>query len=248
MTARVQIGFSQRLRLEWLERTAALHGLGGTPPQIREVLRGLLRDQISIGGASRSSNREKAISILMRIWVQVPDELRPLRDEAIGHLQRLPAEDHLALHWGMALAVYPFFGQVAESTGRLLRLQGTAPGAQIQRRLREQHGQRETVARAARRVLRCCIDWGVLAETKRIGVYQAAPARPIADSCLTAWLIEAVLRSRGSDAASLQHLAQWTALFPFTLDPVPRKDLEHSGRIELFRQGVDEEMVLLRSR
>ena len=149
MTAGVQIGFSQRIKLEWLERTAALCGV------------------------SPSSNREKAISILMRTWVQVPDELRPLRDEGIARLRHLPPEEHVVVHWGMALAVYPFFGEVAESAGRLLRLQGTAASAQIQRRLWEQHGQRETVARAARRVLRCYIDWGVLSETKRKGVYQA---------------------------------------------------------------------------
>jgi len=247
MTAGVQIGFSQRIRLEWLERTAALYGMGSAPPRIREVLRGLLQDQISVGGVSPSSNREKAISILMRTWVQVPDELRPLRDEGIAHLRHLPPEEHVVVHWGMALAVYPFFGEVAESAGRLLRLQGTAASAQIQRRLCEQHGQRESIARAARRVLRCYIDWGVLAETKRKGIYQAAPPRDVDDAPLTAWLLEAALRSRHSNVASLQGLAQWTALFPFSIDPVPRKDIEHSGRIELFRQGVDEEMVLLRT-
>lgn len=243
----VQIGFSQRIKLEWLERTAALQGLGSTPAHIREILRQLLQDQISVGGGSRSSNREKAISILMRTWVHVPDRLAPLRDEGLLHLRRLPLEEHLVLHWGMSLAVYPFFGQVAESAGRLLRLQGMAPTAQIQRRLREQHGQRETVARAARRILRCFIDWGILTETKKAGVYQVLPTRSVSDPQITAWLLEAALRSRGADVASLHLLAQWPALFPFSIDVVPRKDIEHSGRLELFRQGVDEEMVLLRA-
>ena len=36
----------------------------------------------------------------------------------------------------------------------------TAGAAQVQRRLRERFGERETVARAARRILRAYIDWG----------------------------------------------------------------------------------------
>ena len=58
----------------------------------------------------------------------------------------------MLVHWCMCMAAYPFFGTVADATGRLLRLQGTAAAAQIQRRLRERLGERETVARAARRV------------------------------------------------------------------------------------------------
>lgn len=55
------------------------------------------------------------------------------------------------------MSVYPFWGAVAAHTGRLLRLQGTAAAAHVQRRVREQYGERETAARAARRVLRSFI-------------------------------------------------------------------------------------------
>jgi len=55
-----------------------------------------------------------------------------------------------------------------------LRLQGSAAAAHVQRRVREQYGERETVSRAARRVLRSYLDWGVLQETGAKGVYSAA--------------------------------------------------------------------------
>ena len=80
----------------------------------------------------------------------------------------------LLVHWCMCMAVYPFFGTVADAVGRLLRLQGTASAAQVQRRLRERYGERETVARAARRILRAYIDWGVLQETEEKGLYRGA--------------------------------------------------------------------------
>lgn len=246
MTQEMEVGFSQRVRLEWLEHTADLYLLGKDRPQIQAILQDLLHNQLSVGGTAARGNREKVITILLRTWVTTTPSLQPLRDEALAHLRTLPQADHLMLHWGMVTAAYPFFGTVAESVGRLLRLQGTVSAPQVQRRLREQLGERETVARAARRVLRSFLDWGVLEETGKKGVYQPTPLRAVADPRLSSWLIEAVLRARGADAASLRGLAGSPILFPFALGLPRRDDLEGSGRLEFFHQGVNEEMVLLR--
>ena len=59
------------------------------------------------------------------------------RDDGLAHLNRLPLTDHLAVHWGMTIAVYPFVGVVAETVGRLLRLQGSCAAGQVQRLVRE---------------------------------------------------------------------------------------------------------------
>src|SRR5262249_55347830 len=171
MSTPIQIGFSQRVQLDWLEQTAALVLAGQTRDQIETALQECLRDKLSLGGTAQRGNREKAITILLKIWASVPKCLQSLRDDGLDYLRHLPHDDHLALHWGMIMAVYPFFGVVAESVGRLMRLQGTCAAAQIQRRIREQLGERETVARAARRILRCFVDWGVLQETREKGVY-----------------------------------------------------------------------------
>lgn len=247
MNNRVQIGFNQRIRLEWLERTSALVLAGASKEEIVATLRALLRDQISVGGDAERSNREKSITILLKTWVTVQPGLQAFRDEGLEHLARLPMQDHLPLHWGMAMAAYPFFGSVAEVVGRLLRLQGAVPAQQAQRRMREQLGERETVARAARRVLRCFVDWDVLRDTEHKGVYSAAPLRPVKDPLVKAWLLEAALRASAVNSAPLRALAQSPALFPFALDAPNGAALEASGRVELFRQAVDEEVVALRS-
>jgi hypothetical protein len=148
----------------------------------------------------------------------------------------------------MIIAVYPFVGVVAEAVGRLMRLQGSCAAVQVQRRLREQLGERETVARAARRILRCFIDWGVLQEAKEKGVYQSAPAQPVTDRKLAAWLIEGILRASESPAVPLKAIAQSPALFPFAVGPLSIGHLEGHDRLEWLRQGLDEEMVMLRSR
>jgi hypothetical protein len=248
MSGYIQIGFSQRIQLDWLERTASLLLMGHTRDEIQPALQELLRDQLSVGGTAQRGNREKAISILQKIWVTVPKELEPFRDEGLAYLNRLPLADHLAVHWGMTITVYPFVGVVAEALGRLLRLQSSCAAVQLQRRIREQLGERETVARAARRVLRCFIDWGVLLETKQKGVYQSAPARSVADRKLAAWLIEATLLASASHVAPLKAVAQSPMVFPFSIGPLGMGYLEGYDRLEWFRQGLDEEMVMLRSR
>jgi hypothetical protein len=247
MSTPMQIGFSQRIQLDWLEQTAALVLAGQTREQIEATLQECLHDKLSVGGTARRGNREKAITILLKIWVSVPPWLQSLRDGGLDHLRRLPHPDHIAIHWGMTMAAYPFFGAVAETVGRLMRLQGTCAAVQIQRRIREHLGERETVARAARRILRCFVDWGVLQETWEKGGYQASPARPVQDKQLAAWLIEAALLAQSTDTSGLQTLLQTPTLFPFRIPRLYAADLEGQGRVEIFRQGLDEDMVTLRA-
>src|SRR5690606_25495697 len=110
----------------------------------------------------------------------------------------------------------------AEIVGRLLQLQGVAAASQVQRRVREKFGERETVARAARRVVRCLVDWQVLQAAEEKGVYRATPPHLVENVQLTAWLMEAVLIASGTRAMPLHALMQSPALFPFTLGPIYR--------------------------
>jgi hypothetical protein len=72
MSRHIQIGFSQRIQLGWLERTASLLFMRHTRDETQTALQELLRDQLSVGGTAERGNREKAISILLKIWVTVP--------------------------------------------------------------------------------------------------------------------------------------------------------------------------------
>ena len=138
------IGFSQRVRLEWLEQTANLVLAGNDKPTINEALQELLKDKVSIGSQADRGNREKVITILLKVWLNVPPELEPFRVSGLELLTRLHCKDHIAVHWGMVMAVYPFWAAVASHVGRLLKLQGSAAATHIQRRMREQYGERET--------------------------------------------------------------------------------------------------------
>ena len=114
----MQIGFTQRLQLKWLDRTAGLLLAGNARPQIKIALTDLLMDQLSVDGTEGRGSRDKTVTILLKTWVTVPHHLEALRDDGLAHLRRLPGKDHLPVHWGMAMASYPFFSVVAETTGR----------------------------------------------------------------------------------------------------------------------------------
>lgn len=221
MTKRTdQIGFSQRVRLQWLEQTANLIMAGNDKAAINDSLQELLKDKVSVGGQAERGNREKIITILLKTWLTVPGELESLRVEGLELLKRVPRRDHLAVHWGMVMAVYPFWSGVAVQVGRLLRLQGSAAAAHVQRRVREQYGERETVSRAARRVLRSYVDWGLLYESGSKGIYTQGPLIRVDDPTLVSWVVEASLHARTNGSAAVRDLLESPELFPFQLKPV----------------------------
>jgi hypothetical protein len=67
----------------------------------------------------------------------------------------------------------------------------------------------------------------------------------VQDKQLAAWLIEAELLAQSTDTSMLQTLLQTPALFPFRIPQLYAADLEGQGRVEIFRQGLDEDMVIL---
>ena len=108
-----QIGCSQRVRLQWLEQTANLVMAGNDKAAVNDALQDLLKDKVSVGGQAERGNREKIISILLKTWLTVPSELVALRNDGLDLLNRLPRPNHLSIHWGMVVAVYPFWSGVA---------------------------------------------------------------------------------------------------------------------------------------
>lgn len=241
-----EIGMSQRVRLEWLEHTAQLTLAGLPRPEVEAELQAFLRDKLSIGGTAVRGNREKVITILLRTWVDVDNDLEPLRDDGLGLLRDLPTSQHLAVHWAMLMAAYPFWGQVAETVGRLLRLQGHVGAAEVQRRMRELRGERETVARAARRVLRAFHDWGVLVDSARKGVYVASPRIGIDDAALAAFVAEAWLRGQQSERAPVAVVVDSPALFPVVLSLPSLQPMRGGPRLDFGRDGSGELLIGLR--
>ena len=248
MTRKQQIGFSQRIQLEWLEYTANLVLAGNRRDEVMSALSERLKDKLSVGNEPERGARDKAITILTKVWVTVPDELRTLRDEGLGILRHSHASDRMLVHWCMCMAAYPFFGVVADATGRLLRLQGIVGATQVQRRLREQLGERETVARAARRILRAFIDWGVLRETGEKGLYRDGTRRTVDNLSLVVWTTKAVLFAKGHRPLAVSALLGGPHLFPFDIALPSTRELDACEAFEAIPHGPAHDALLCLAR
>ena len=243
-----QIGFSsQKIRYEWLTKTANLKLAGIEQDQIRAEILEYLADWLPESGATNRSSRDKAATILLRTWVCPDTHLHEMRDAGLKLLRTMSPHEQRSIHWGMIMASYHYWGDVADAVGRLLRLQDIVETAQIQRRIKESYGDREVVSRATRNVVNNFVDWRVLYTKETKGVYFQPESQSISDVSLIAWLAEAVLRSQEKKAIPSQELLGSSRLFPFELDITrPEKLVAHSARLELLRHGLDDTLIMLK--
>ena len=240
------IGYNRTVKLRWLDETLDLFLAGMSDADIYEALRERLKDELSVGSTAQRGSREKTITLLMKTWVRVPPPLRELREDCLHLLQGVRRSERLPLHWGMTMAVYPFWRVVADVTGRLFRLQGTAAAMQVQRRVKELLGERETAARSARYVLRAFADWGVIVDSVRNGEYSPAPPFSVADSKLAVWLLEAAVVSASGGVLEFRSLVNGPCLFPFQICRLAPEQLAESGRLEVVRHNLEETVVRVR--
>jgi len=245
---KLSIGFSsQRIRYEWVKHAALLGLAGMAGDAMAAELDQYLSENLSTAGRGRRGSREKAITILKRIWAPDTHQLKSLRNDGFKLFRTLPERLHLVVHWGMTMASYPYWNDVSTCVGRLLRLQGTANSTQIQRRMQETYGDREIVARATRNVIRSFISWDVLQESNKKGIYITRTPLYIDDQRLIAWLTEALLSARVNGSAPLKNLINSPSLFPFLIKPIHAEGLVAvSSRLDILHHGLNEDLVMLR--
>ncbi len=193
---------------------------GNDEKAVKDELERLISSAFDHSSSSKRGSLSKTLTILLKTWARVHHDIYSLRDSGLELIQNTEKNNHIVFHWGMIMAAYPFWGAVAEQTGRLLRLQENVTKSQIQRRLQEQYGERETVSRAAGRVLQSFVDWSVLYETDRKGIYSQGVTYSIDNPQIISWLIEADLHRRSNGSASIRELLACTSLFPFHLKSI----------------------------
>lgn len=241
MQSKTDIGFGKKIRAAWLDSALEQAAAGRSFDQVKDAL----AKEIAANNSGPEAIR-KIQTALKRVWFVPPDYCLPLRNDALRlfHKNASPATRFL-LHWGMSIAAYPFIGSVAETLGRLLKLQKEARLADIERRIREQHGDRDFVSRITRYDVSSFLDWGAVTEAKKRGVYQLAkPTRPHSSEQV-AWLAEAVLISRDKTQTQFSELCNHPALFPIALDAFNSSILQSNPRLKLVRQSLNQEYILL---
>lgn len=240
------VGLDRLVRLDCLEKVASLVDDNYNYDTIKSILQVDLQKFFRSANTSVRGSIDKTITILLKVWLRVPRNLEHLRMEGLELLNQLPLQEHLAIHWGMVSAIYPFWSGVATQVGRLLRLQNSVAASHVQRRVRELYGDRETVSRRTRYVMRSFLDWGVLNETSIKGIYSSGLTIPISNPHLIAWLLEVLLHARCSNSASIRELLESPSLFPLQINQIQVDKIRTvSSRLEVLLNGQNEEFIYI---
>ncbi|TIW29358.1 MAG: hypothetical protein E5V63_01135 [Mesorhizobium sp.] len=241
------IGVKQIIPYEWMRKAANFVLAGMNAKEIRhELHNGLAAEGRNIQPGERSAwTRTFLVNNLMAMWPSPAVELVVFRDLALQALQKHPDQE-LTIQWAMISAAYPFWFNTARQAGRLLNLQTRVTQAQIVNRLKEQYGDRQTVSRYARFVVRSFVDWGILRDAAVAGSYEKAEPEIVSDRDMIALLVYATLLAMPEGKAPRSMLLNNPGLFPFCLPAIQGESLLGlSDHFKVVRYGLDDELVVL---
>jgi len=244
------LGIKQVIRLEWMEKAVNLSMSGMDPQKNRSELQEYLAERKGDGSIGERSKltRSQAVVVLMNIWGKPNPEIVPFIKDVKLQIQSngLDIAEKTALYWAAISAAYPFWFNVARQVGRLLNLQDQITKQQIVRRLKEQYGDRQTVSRIARYVVRSFVAWDVLKDTAKKGCYERGNTLSVHDQSTVNLLIEGALHTLPDAKASINDLYSNPGFFIFDFPSITGELIaQDNPRIEVMRFGMDEEILKL---
>ncbi len=244
-----KLGIKQTIQKHWMDHVVKMMLAGLTEKEIRAELDDFLATQKQSGGTGERGKKTYGMAIsILASWFAPTKELIRFRDHALELVQHENIKNWLPYHWAVISASYPFWFNVAKQTGRLFNLQDQITRAQVFSRLKEQYGDRETVARNARYAIRSFVAWGVLEDSQSRGCYEQSKLIRINEPNLAILLYEAALYADKEGKAIFGLLKNNPAFFPFQL-PVLTGDYisQQSNTIDVIRYGLDDELLKLRN-
>lgn len=243
-----KIGIKHTVQKDWMDKTVQMMLAGLSEAEIRAELDDYLSTQKPSGGTGTRGQKTYGMAIaLLASWFSPDKELLQFRDHALSLARAKQPADWLPLHWAVMCASYPFWFNVARQVGRLLNLQDQVAQVQIFSRLKEQYGDRETVARNARYAVRSLIAWDVLDDTKSRGCYMKSDVLSIEDPQVVILLIESALLANPEAKSALGLILNNPAFFPFSLPSMTGDYVaKNCERIDVIRYGLDDELLKLK--
>jgi len=232
-----QIGFDRFIQLDWVAAALKVRAGMASIDELNELL-----DAAGLGSEAKIKTRTKLNALVLEPRADLVDFI----DRGIGLFSDADSQrDAACFAWGAALATYPYFGKVAEFTGRLTAMQGDCSMPEVHRRMSELHGERGNIKTATRAVIQTQVDWGAIRRvTKGNRIERQAPT-PVVDSMKASWLVEAALRYHGK-AMALATLQSTAALYPFSLDQHLGYVMSNSPTLEVRSEGPSNQFVALR--
>lgn len=233
-----QIGFDRFIQLDWVAAAIKVRAGKVTLAELDQLL-----STSGLGIEARAKTRTKLNALALEPRADLVDFID--RGVKLFVDANAPA-DVSPFAWGAALTAYPYFGRVAEFTGRLTAIQGDCSVAEIHRRISEVYGDREVTKRATQAVLQTQANWGAIARVEKGKRLVRLATRALTDQRAVAWLIEAALRYQGK-AMALATLQSTAVLYPFSLDQPLAYVVSKSEALELRSEGSSQQFVALQT-
>lgn len=231
-----QIGFDRFIQLDWVAAAVGVRAEKGSLEELSAQLRAA-----GLGKEALAKTQTKLNALVLEPRADLVDFIG--RGVRLFAGAKAPA-DVAPFAWGAALAAYPYFGRVAEFTGRLTSIQGDCSVAEVHRRMSEVYGDREVTKRATQAVLQTQANWGAVARVEKGKRLVRLAARGLTDQRTVAWLIEAALRYQGK-AMALATLQSTAVLYPFLLRQPLAYVVANSEALELRSEGPSQQFVAL---
>lgn len=240
-----KIGIQRELHIEWFDQAARFHAMGFAKKEARQEIYSYLDNAPGFDTSPSLQTKTYIANALIKSWIAPDRDLVDLRNSAAKLLQ-MDSGFRFPVHWCLLGAAYPFWFSVAAVIGRLLNLQDQVTQVQVVSRLKEQFGDRQTVSRRARYVIRSFVSWGVLKDSEVKGCYEKNVPLSVADPDLAVLMLESELLATPDAKGALGLLLNNPAFFPFQL-PVMTGDFvsQRSDRIDVVRYGLDDELLQL---
>jgi hypothetical protein len=232
------VGFDRFIRWEWAERALELAYLERPLSDLKEYV------YTEVEG---KDSARKTFNMLTNLWFETYPNTPALRQRALALYPGLSPQEHLVLHWGMALANFPFFQQTVTIMGRLLRLQGSFQGKEIAARTNELYSNLNTIPRATARCIQTLAAWGVLQVSGESSPeYRAAPPCQLKSPALIHWLIEADMIETPERQWRVIDLLRAPGLFPFEFSERGLEAIYQNKSFILSKDSFGEEKIELR--
>lgn len=233
-----QIGFDRFIPLDWVAAALKVRTGVANLDEMNKLL-----DAAGLGNEAKVKTRTKLNALVLEPRAELADFIVRGID-LFSSVE--PQQEAACFAWGSALATYPYFGKVAELTGRLTAIQGDCSMPEVHRRMSELYGERSNIKTATRAVIQTQVDWGGIRRIVKGNRIERVESTRVADPEKISWLVEGVVRYHGK-AMALETLQSTAALYPFSFDQPLGYVVSKSMLLEMRAAGPSNQYVALRS-
>ena len=228
------IGFARTVTRSWLDMAANMRLDTSDARDLRAALDKNLEPTLK-----GKEFRRKTIDVLLGIWHKSETESPELHATALRlYEQAYTSEEHLWLHYGLALIQYPLFRLVTAVIGQLGRLNDVLTRKEIKAQVAAEMGHLGDLDRSIERICASLTEWGLFPEAEKRYTYRpAVNTLRTENTALQTWLLACALHAHPADALLVSDLLRLPELFPFDLNGLSAAQLARSGWFEVTREG-----------